>query len=132
MSEAEIVSEIGNRTELLWVMLQWWVSISFAVMVASFWGAKRLSIGIVAVITFMYTLTTVFIFSSMLNQFGFLAANFDALQALRDSGQLGIVGADYLDDFGIRLYLQPLFAAFSFLFTVGFVVYCYKYERRKT
>ena len=130
MSEAEIISELGFRAEVSWNLLQWWVSISFAVMVAAFWGSRRLTNGIVAVIIGLYSMSTVMVFLSISNQGNVIYDLNAALRVLSDSGELSVVGLGALSRLGQDLgtVLRPFWVGFSFFFTIGFVFYCLKHE----
>lgn len=131
MSEAEIIGELGSRTEIYWNLIQWFVSISFAVMVAAYWGANKLSLKIVAAIFGLYILTFITAASSILTQIGYIGDLYEALRLLNESNQLSVVGTGALQRQGNNLgsILQPLWGGVSFVFTIGFVVYCYIYER---
>jgi len=131
MSEADLMVEIGFRTNNIWSLLQWWVSISFALMAAAYIGAKHLSFGLVATILSLYVLTFITTVQAMMTNQQIHAAAIEALSALSETtpltrlGQhaLGTLGGSDSTFFNLLLFL-------SLFFTIGVVIYCYKRERQ--
>ncbi len=60
MTEAELLSQFGYASSALWDVVQWLVSISFAVMIAAYLGSKRLTLPLISIIIIMYTFTWYF------------------------------------------------------------------------
>ena len=59
MSEADLIDQLLARSEVLWNLNQWWVSVSFAVMLAAYVGAERLSRILVGLMVGLYSLYTI-------------------------------------------------------------------------
>jgi len=130
MTEAEVLAEISTRTEAIWSLLQWWVSLSFAVMVGAYWGAQRLTVGITILICSLYSLSTLVVFSGMTN---FSLAVRDGIETLRilslDPG-LSPIGEGALGrQSSLVVVFTQVWVVASFLFTNAFVIYCYKRVR---
>ena len=133
MSEAEIISELGFRTEAQWNLLQWWVSVSFAVMMAAYIGSEKLTKQIIALIVVMYLFTTLRILLVLGNHSAYILDMYTALQTLSESGGLSAVGAGALErraGESPSILIGNIWFLFSFIFTIGFVLYCYKYVKK--
>ena len=133
MSEAEIISELGFRAELNWNLLQWWVSVSFAAMMAAYFGSQKLTKPIVALIIGIYFLTTVRVILAVGNHGFYIQDLYMALQSLSDLGEMSAVGAGALDrsvENSVQGWFGPIWVVLSFVFTNGFVIYCYKFVKK--
>ncbi|MBL4572082.1 MAG: hypothetical protein JKY86_03290 [Gammaproteobacteria bacterium] len=130
MSEIDVIEHIGYRGERLWFFLQWWSSISFAVMAAAFLGSRKLNRVIATIIVSMYTLATATIMQGVSNQSSWVDSGYAQLQRMASSGELSLVGMAALErQENLPLpaeYITQFFAGAGFLFTVGFVVYCHR------
>jgi len=131
MSEAEIISELGFRAEMTWNITQWWVSICFAVMVATYLGSRKLTKPIVALIIGLYALTTARALLALSVHTAYVFDLYEALRILSETEQLTVVGTGALErqDSPVQSFLSPLWLAGSMIFTVSFVVYCYRHVR---
>ena len=128
MNEAELVSELGFRSGMTWDLLQWWVSIGFAVMVASYIGAAKLTKGITALIIFMFAITTAGALSAMLNHASYMQDIYRSLEVLASESELSYVGIGALErQGGYAVIISGVFFVLSIIFIFGFVIYCYKY-----
>lgn len=130
MSEAEILAELSSRVELSLISIHWWVSISFAVMLATYWGASRLTKGVVGIIIGMYTIATTVSFNAIANTRLMIQGSYDSLRVLSESTQLSPLGLTALEISARDSFTRPLVGGFmviAFLFTISFVVYSYKY-----
>lgn len=126
MSEAELVMEFGASTALMWSNLQWWVSFSFAVMVAAYVGAQRLTKRLIAIIFGMYFIAWLAVLGSMIAQTDLNVALRQEMGILRDAGELSLVGISRLESTGMTVGLSaPLLFISSIVFTYGFVMFCY-------
>ena len=127
MSESDIIAHLAFRNEMIWSLVQWWVSISFAIVVASYFGANRLSRLLVTVIIALYLLYTLTMCTEFLTQMTYIAAIYKDLTALAESTQTGFIAQSALDRRGG--YTGPLVLltmGVTFLVTIGFVVHCYR------
>ena len=127
MTEAEIISEIGFRSEILWNLTQWWVSICFAVMVASYMGRDHLSRALTGLIVILFSWYTLVVAQGVLEHLQFMGALYDGLSFLQENSQLGIVGQAALE---INPSQQervglPYFLFTAFVVTNGFVIFSY-------
>ncbi len=130
MNEAEILIELGFRTNTIWDLLQWWVSISFALMAAAYIGASKLSRLVVVALLSMYVFTLMAVGSAMGSNQQFNIAAIESLVSLSETTQLTPLGLHALGSIGGRdSVFFNLLLGLSFVFTVGVVIYCYKRER---
>ncbi|NKB32428.1 MAG: hypothetical protein GKR91_04955 [Pseudomonadales bacterium] len=131
MSEAELISTLIESNSLMWTILQWWVSFSFAVMVAAYVGAERLTRRLIAIICGMYFIAWLAVASNLIVLSEQNGAIFQELDILREADQLSLVGLSRLDSaeglFGVPTAMLFLLSIF---FTYGFVLYCYKSAKR--
>ena len=127
MSEAELLSEIGINVERYWNMVQWWASVTFAVLLASHLGAKQLNWVFTAVIVVLYTLFSVTI-AQVINQYlNQMFAAVLALEALSGKQELSLAGVDMLNsssaNIGISLWITLIV---TFVATLFYVIYSYR------
>ena len=132
MSEADLIDQLLARSEVLWNLNQWWVSVSFAVMLAAYVGAERLSRILVGLMVGLYSLYTITVWEHVLSLVSLHSSYMEALSLLADSSQLGVVGQAYLEQQDNRKLsiVFPAFMVVAFLITNGFVFYSYrKYKK---
>jgi len=124
MTEAELLSQFRYASSALWDVVQWLVSISFAVMIAAYLGSKRLTLPLISIIIIMYTFTWYFAGESLGRYVDIMDASVQELRFLLESGQLSLIGIAILE----RSEAGSLGGIFYFLtlfFTYGFIIYCY-------
>ena len=98
MTEAEIVAELSTRTELLWNLVQWWASISIALIAVSHVASERINGVILVVLLACYTLYSYTISTALAGQSSYITAIAVALRDLSEQSTLGPIGANALDD----------------------------------
>ncbi len=134
MDEAEITSQIIYRTEILWNLTQWWVSISLAVIVASYVGAKHLTLALVSLIVFMYIFYSVALAQATGSHVGYLDALYGELVLLAETTDLSLIGQLSIEKttLGSRMSLLSPFIFVSFFVTIGFVLFAYLRIKRNS
>ncbi len=126
MNEAELVSHLLSRNEVLWVLIQWWVSISFAIMIAAYIGVKHLTHTLIGLIIFMYAFYSFIMVREVTQHLAFSDPIANDLSELAGTSQLGSVGQAALNQLELGGgILMPVFLLFVYLITNGFVVFCY-------
>jgi hypothetical protein len=132
MSEAEIMVQVSLNDEALWVMIQWWVSISFGLIALAHFGRNQLTLPLVILLALIYiagtgvywTVIQIYVQSS-LDYFG-------DLRSLRDAGALTQGTETY-----IRRWTDPWHVGFFgiamigiFFGTIWYFFYRYRGARR--
>ena len=98
MSEAEIVAELATRTDMIWGYVQWWASISLALIAASYLASDRkLTIPILIAMLTVYSLYSYMIALAVGAQTGFLRSAINALATLEQIGPLGQYALEEID-----------------------------------
>ena len=131
MTESELVQIFNFAFEQAWSNLQWWASISVGLIALASIAAKKLSLAMVAGISILYVLFTVY---SLIN-IELMSANvaggaLSELFQLRDSGNISTVGLNLLEwtqaraRLGGVLYRASIFGMFSG--TLAYLWYSYR------
>ena len=132
MNEVDLLAALEFRTEMTWNIFQWWVGISTAVMVASYLGADKLTRTAVVLIIGMYAFGSYVYLESLLNNAAYITDVYESLSLLSEETTLSLMGNGTLERrAGLFTSARAYFIGFLFLFTLGFVIYSYKYIRTK-
>lgn len=132
MNEAEVVTQYWVVNELIWSLLQWWVSISFAVMVAAYLSSKQLTRILISLIIAMYSFYSVIMQQAVVGQLQIMRVLRDELNMLGQVSPLGLTAQTVVDSAGGTIgLLLVFFTITAFTVTNGFVLYCY-FKLRKT
>ncbi len=126
MTEVELLELISTRGERIWSLVEWWSSVSFAVMAAAYLGSGKLNRTIISLITIMYTVVFLATIQALGNQFDFVATAYEQLADIAASESLGIVSNAALERQGSRYPIEPVLLFGGYFFTIGFMIYCYK------
>ena len=62
MTEAEVIFQISEVANRLWMLLQWWASISFGVLIVAHIASNQLNLFLTVVILFLYSAYSVYMF----------------------------------------------------------------------
>jgi len=132
MTEAELsfqVSEVFNR---LWVIQQWWASISFGVLVFAHVTGKKISIYIVSGVILLYTAYSAYMLEMLFSNSNVYLGYLHDLELLAQSGVNLSTGTNKLfnQPENIR-YLAPIVFYGTYSATVGYLIYQYILGRGK-
>ena len=107
MTEAEITYQLSELFNRWWVINQWWVSISFGLLVVAYFAADRLNYVLITIILVLYSAFSLWMWALVtFNET--IMAGFDAdLAALQSAGSLSSQGAE-------MFIAQDVLARFSF------------------
>ena len=130
MTEAELVLELGLNLERGWGMVQWWVSITFAVLLAAHLGAKYLNNIFVSIIVVLYSLLSFVVAQVFLSYMRMVFASARSLKTLSEQVELSGVGNHLISGnsslLGVSLWITLLL---TFLMTNFYVVYSFRKNR---
>jgi len=87
MTELELLNQITERGLFAWNLTQWWVSICIAVVVASYFGANRLTKANTFAIITMYLLATLNIIIPIERANNYSRDTIEALRLLSETGK---------------------------------------------
>ena len=131
MSEAEITFQISEILNRLWVMQQWWASVSIGVLVMAHLASSRLNLLLIIISLSLYTSYTLYMHQMSAENVKDMQALAGDMQALIDSGvaqsntalrQVQTVNAD------VRLYRVTFLG--TYLCVVIYLIYSYTRSRK--
>ena len=132
MTEAELnfqVSEVFNR---LWVIQQWWASVSFGVLIFAHVTGKKISIYIVSGVILLYTAYSAYMLGMLFSNSDVYQGYLHDLELLAQSGVNLTTGTNkLLNQSGNVRYLAPIVFYGTYLATVGYLIYQYILGRGK-
>jgi hypothetical protein len=125
VTEAELLVEFGSIVDRIWNILQWWASITFAVLLASHVGASSLNKPIVAIMLLLYTLFSLYAGEIVLTNTEMQNAIRAALELQRDS--LSTLGQSVLiyDETALKIIGSATILT-TYISTILYVLYCYR------
>ena len=129
MTELELLGELLDRSEVFQEQTRWYVSMSMAVMVATYLGAQRLTALTTTIIIGMYLLLTGNHIVEVQNSAAYIADAYAELRNLSAVSDLSSLGVGVLEREGRSGMWHTVFGIMSTLFTVSFAFYCYKYVK---
>ena len=94
MSEAEILAELSTRTEIIWSDIQWWASVSLAIIAAGYLASDRkVTLAVLVGLLVAYTLYSWMMLLEVNAQAGFIVSAVTAQQVLESHGTIGPIGS---------------------------------------
>ena len=131
MSEAEMLSQINSVGELLWSLMQYWTSVSIAVLIGSHFVASRLNAIVIALFLLIYVLFTLQIGLLLRLQMYALQGLAMDLRLLADSGvSLSNTATNWLkyapvaNDSLLGQLSRQVMASAMFVATIFYPIYC--------
>jgi hypothetical protein len=132
MSELELIELVSGASERIWGLIEFWVSVSFAAIVAVHYSSNRVNGALASIVTILYTAFTLMVFTSMGAHSDNQTAAYELLAVLEAKENLTAIGEQTLE-YSRSERVQKIYA-FTFMATyfgtVGYVVYSY-FSRRK-
>jgi hypothetical protein len=86
MTEADIINQYNLITDRVYVILQWWASISFALVALSHFAAKKLSLALTLTVGALYVLLTCYVLGAFYRNATFLLSLQDDLSEIHATG----------------------------------------------
>ena len=132
MNEFELIELVNSRSEMMWGLIEFWVSVSFAAIVAVHYSSNRINGALATIVAILYTAFSLMVFTSMGAHSDNQSAAYELLEALETKESLTALGEQALE-YSRNVRAQRIYA-FTFLAiylgTIGYVVYSY-FSRRK-
>jgi hypothetical protein len=130
MTEAELIAEFGLNLERAWGMIQWWTSITFAVLLAAHLGMKYLNIVIVSIIILLYSLLSFLVAQVFFSYMQSAFASIGSLSDLSEQVDLSGLSAHLLGpNSGLLAMTLWVTVLVTFLTTIFYVVFSYRKSR---
>lgn len=131
MTEAEIVYQLSEAANRSWSLLQWWVSISFGLLVVAHVASEKLNAFLLLMVITLYVSFSLLVGNIWRRYAGTVAAYKEDLQALVESGAEVARGTNYwIHHEGIKL-LAAFVLVFTFICVIAYLLYCYRESRRE-
>ena len=92
MGEAAIIESFSYSFELAWSNLQWWASISFALIALATFGRERLNFLISISVSVLYSLFSVYTWQNSMAAVAIATGRTNQLFAMRDANELSPAG----------------------------------------
>lgn len=134
MSESELLSQYGYNWEIMYTLLQWWLSVSIGLLAIARFFSKKLGLFLVVLLTLLYTSFSIYSIGGVGMFFQQNIGILQELSSLREDGSISLAGE--------RLLMQmqglwPVLAASSyvvcvaggFLGSIAFFIYSYRRGR---
>ena len=96
MSESDILEHLFSLYDRFWVIIQWWASISFSIIVVGYFAAARLNGRVIGLLLFLYTVYTAYIAFLLVNIGQVMDAFIASLHALEKTGEALNAGTQVL------------------------------------
>ena len=134
MSDFMILDSLRSTFEVAWTQLQWWASVSFAIIALTHFAGKKLNLVLVFFVSLIYLLFTIFVWTNT----GFLIAMASGygqdLMALQNTGKVSAATQLVIDFFSKHATLNGLIIEFCIfatcIGTVSYLVYTYRKNSR--
>ena len=130
MTEAEILADLTSHGDRIWSIMQYWTSISFAVLIAAHLTAARISWLVIAIFLVIYVLVT-FQFSVMLRfDMEMIRAGVRELMVRSENGQLTLLSQAAIEqgplanDTPTLKFIRNAVGLGMFAATVSYPIYC--------
>ena len=123
MTELDLVTHISSRGDMMWNIVQWWISVSFGLMIASYIASEHLTKGLATLSISMYSLYSVTSVDSIIRHSDSITAGYQTLELLAAESPLTPLALGRLDGTASQP-LMPFLCIAGFLVTNGFVIYC--------
>ncbi len=133
MSEADILDQLFSVYDRYWVIVQWWASVSFGLIMIAYFAADKLKALLLVVVLVLYLVYSAWVFMLLVYNVEVAYGLFVDLAALKASGLLQSEGAKVALEnpyvgYGTDLGMIALPA--TFFACVGYLLYAYVHARK--
>ncbi len=97
MSEADLLEQISARSDSIWTLVQFWISLSFAAIVAIHYSSKQLSGLLIATLLLLYTGYSLTILRSLATHSDSQGAAWSMMVEMESAGTLSPLGSQSLE-----------------------------------
>ena len=126
MSEAEITYQISEYLNRIWMMQQWWASISIGVLVMAHLASSRLNLLLVSISLGLYTAYTLYMLQMSGENYDSVVALARDLQLLLDSGAVQSYSArDQIEIMDANPALYYVTFGGTYISVAAYLIYSY-------
>ena len=128
MNEADITNQISEVLNRIWLMQQWWASVSFGVLIVAHVAGRKLGGLLIFVILFLYTVYSIYMWDLLGINAGIANGFVSDLENMSSSGAtLTGGGSAYITTMNQRLsyFLVPLALFGTYFSATGYLIYSY-------
>ena len=132
MTEPEILAVLSESIDRTWYVQQWWVSISFGLLVLAHLASEKLNAVLLLTVIGLYTTFTFYIFSLLKLNYGVTNAYKKDLESLLESGVDLMNGTSFWvqQNTQIANNLGQITFLSTFICVISYLVYGYWKSRR--
>jgi len=98
MTEADIVTQYNLFTDRVIVILQWWASVSFALIAIAHFSAKKLNLVLVLTLSILYVLLSIFVVGTLGRNLSLQVGLQEDLAAIQAIGELSHFGETMMSE----------------------------------
>ena len=133
MSEAEIVEQLFSMFDRYWVIVQWWASVSFGLIMVAYFASEKIGPFLLVTVIGLYGIYSLWVFFLLAYNIAIGVGMLEDLDLLSSAGLLKSQGARVVLDhpfaaYGIWVGLIALPA--TFLSCIGYLLYAYFHARK--
>ena len=128
MNEAEITYQISEVLNRMWVMQQWWASVSFGVLIAAHVAGQKLNGFLISIILFLYSVYSIYMWDLLGINADIVNGFVSELEKMSASGKtITDGGAAYIKTMNLRpsYILVPLALFGTYFSATGYLIYGY-------
>lgn len=131
MTEAEVIFQIAEVANRLWMLLQWWASISFGVLIVAHIASNQLNLFLTVVILFLYSAYSVYMFDLVEYNNNIYFAFVADLQNMSDAGiELTAGAAANIVQPDLGYFIGPVVFVGTYLSVNAYLIYSYIQGRK--
>lgn len=132
MSEADILEQLFSLYDRYWVIVQWWASVSFALLLVAHFAADKLSSFLLASIITIYAIYTLWLYFLLDYNLAITFGLLDDLAALGAAGELtqGVREAMEHSSGMYGVWMGMVALPVTFLACSGYLVHAYIHARK--
>jgi hypothetical protein len=99
MTEAEILEQLATHGDRMWSILQYWTSVSFAILIAGHFTADRIHWLVLAFFGILYACFSLLFTNMVQFDSSVITAGLDHLQQMAEEGQqLSLIGQTFISE----------------------------------
>ncbi|MFK8050409.1 MAG: hypothetical protein AB8B81_18445 [Halioglobus sp.] len=134
MSEADVLEQLFSLYDRYWVIVQWWASVSFGIIMIAHLASEKLSAFILLTILVLYTVYSLWLYFLLDYNMAITFGLIDELSSLADDGKLTAGGQEALGHpsgrYGVLLGMFAL--PITFFACAGYLVFSFVHARKST
>jgi hypothetical protein len=134
VNEADILEQLFNLYDRYWVIVQWWASVSFGIVMIAHFASEKIGAFLLLAILVLYTMYSLWLYFLLDYNLAISFGLIDDLSSLAEVGELTEGGRETLENpsgkYGVWLGFLSL--PVTFTACAGYLVYSYVRARKST